>query len=47
MNKPSSDSAEGLAAGLPYLLKQGFMFVRLDQVNLEQLPEKGHPALSQ
>lgn len=44
MNKPSSDSAEGLAVGLPYLLKQGFVFVRLDQVDLEQLPDKNLPA---
>ncbi len=40
MNKPDSDSAEGLAAGLAYLLKSGFVFVRLDQVDLRQLPEK-------
>ncbi|GAB1232660.1 polysaccharide deacetylase family protein [Ferrigenium sp. UT4] len=39
MNKPSSDSAEGLAVGLDYLLKQGFLFVRLDQVDLQQLPK--------
>jgi len=40
MNKPQSDSAEGLAVGLAYLLKAGFVFVRLDQVDLMQLPEK-------
>ena len=40
MNKPDSDSAEGLAAGLAYLLKSGFVFVRLDQVDLKELPEK-------
>jgi len=40
MNKPDSDSAEGLSAGLDYLLKQGFTFVRLDQVELTMLPEK-------
>lgn len=40
MNRPDSDSAEGLAAGLAYLLKSGFVFVRLDQVDLRQLPEK-------
>ena len=40
MNKPASDSAEGLAVGLPYLLKKGFVFVRLDQVDLEELPAK-------
>lgn len=34
MNKPSSESAEGLSVALLHLLKQGFVFVRLDQVNL-------------
>jgi peptidoglycan/xylan/chitin deacetylase (PgdA/CDA1 family) len=40
MNKPESDSAEGLAAGLAYLLKAGFVFVRLNQVDLKEIPEK-------
>jgi peptidoglycan/xylan/chitin deacetylase (PgdA/CDA1 family) len=40
MNKPESDSAEGLAVGLAYLLKAGFVFVRLDQVDLKQIPER-------
>lgn len=40
MNKPASDTAEGLAAGLPYLLKAGFVFVRLDQVDLRETPDK-------
>jgi peptidoglycan/xylan/chitin deacetylase (PgdA/CDA1 family) len=40
MNKPESDSAKGLAVGLAYLLKQGFVFVRLDQVDLEVIPEQ-------
>ncbi len=40
MNKPSSDSAEGLAAGLPLLLKAGFVFVRLDSADLREIPEK-------
>lgn len=40
MNKPASDSAEGLAVGLTYLLKAGFVFVRLDQVDLVEMPEK-------
>jgi peptidoglycan/xylan/chitin deacetylase (PgdA/CDA1 family) len=40
MNKPESDSAEGLAVGLTYLLKAGFVFVRLDQVDLKVIPEK-------
>lgn len=38
MNKPASDSAEGLSAGLTHLLKNGFVFVRLDQVNLKEVP---------
>lgn len=37
MNKPASDTAEGLAVGLAYLLEQGFVFVRLDQIELEQI----------
>ncbi len=40
MNKPESDTAEGLAAGLVYLLKAGFVFVRLDQVELVKVPDK-------
>ncbi|HEY6093590.1 MAG TPA: polysaccharide deacetylase family protein [Gallionellaceae bacterium] len=40
MNKPASDSAKGLAVGLAALLKQGFVFVRLDQVTLTQIPMK-------
>lgn len=39
MNKPASDSAEGLAVGLASLLKAGFVFVRLDQVELNVVPE--------
>ena len=35
MNKPASDSAEGLSVGLLQLLRQGFVFVRLDQVVLQ------------
>ena len=38
MNKPASDSAEGLSAGLIHLLKAGYVFVRLDQVNLQVVP---------
>jgi hypothetical protein len=38
MNKPASDSAEGLALGLTELLKTGFQFVRLDKVKLIQMP---------
>ena len=40
MNKPASDTAEGLAVGLAYLLKKGFLFVRLDQVDLKEMPKK-------
>jgi peptidoglycan/xylan/chitin deacetylase (PgdA/CDA1 family) len=38
MNKPASDSAEGLSAGIMALLKSGFVFVRLDQVDLKVSP---------
>ena len=38
MNRPASDSAEGLSLGLIELLKQGFHFVRLDQVKLVSIP---------
>ena len=40
MNKPASDSAEGLSVGLTHLLSKGFVFVRLDQVNLKEIPQK-------
>jgi len=39
MNKPASDSAEGLSAGLLHLIGKGFVFVRLDQVALEVMPK--------
>lgn len=35
MNKPASDTAEGLSVGLADLLRNGFRFVRLDEVQLE------------
>ena len=38
MNKPESSTAEGLAPGLLELLRRGFVFVRLDQVNLQTVP---------
>lgn len=38
MNKPASDSAEGLSVGLLQLLRQGYRFVRLDQVGLQASP---------
>lgn len=37
MNRPVSDTAEGLAVGLAYLIKDGFVFVRLDQVDLKEI----------
>jgi peptidoglycan/xylan/chitin deacetylase (PgdA/CDA1 family) len=40
MNRPASDTAKGLAAGLTYLRKAGFDFVRLDQVDLKVIPQK-------
>jgi peptidoglycan/xylan/chitin deacetylase (PgdA/CDA1 family) len=40
MNKPASDTAEGLAVGLAYLIKAGFSFVRLDQVVLKEINKK-------
>lgn len=47
MNKPASDSAEGLSSGLVQLLKNGFVFVRLDQVELQEIVDrpvtKPHP----
>lgn len=39
MNKPASDTAEGLAPALRHLLDNGFVFVRLDQIKLKELPE--------
>lgn len=35
MNKPQSDTAEALSTGLLALLKRGFVFVRLDQVQVQ------------
>jgi peptidoglycan/xylan/chitin deacetylase (PgdA/CDA1 family) len=40
MNKPASDTAKGLSVGLTYLLKAGFVFVRLDQVDLREISQK-------
>lgn len=39
MNKPDSQTAQGLAAGLQALVDQGFVFVRLDQVGLQLVPD--------
>jgi peptidoglycan/xylan/chitin deacetylase (PgdA/CDA1 family) len=41
MNKPAGDSAEGLSVGLIQLLKKGYVFVRLDQVDLKVIPGTG------
>jgi peptidoglycan/xylan/chitin deacetylase (PgdA/CDA1 family) len=38
MNKPASQTAEGLSSGLLALLRRGFVFVRLDQVDLRVVP---------
>jgi peptidoglycan/xylan/chitin deacetylase (PgdA/CDA1 family) len=38
MNKPDSDTAEGLAPSLIALVRRGLVFVRLDQVELKQIP---------
>jgi peptidoglycan/xylan/chitin deacetylase (PgdA/CDA1 family) len=36
MNKPDSDTAQGLSEGLPEILGRGLVFVRLDQVELKE-----------
>ena len=38
MNKPASDTAEGMSIGLIELLRRGLVFVRLDQVDLVDIP---------
>ncbi len=38
MNRPKGQTAEGLAPSILELLKRGFTFVRLDQVDLEPVP---------
>jgi len=40
MNKPDSDTAEALAVGLAALKRQGYVFVRLDQVELQVVGPK-------
>lgn len=37
MNKPASDTAEGLSSSLLQLLKNGFVFIRLDNVDLQEI----------
>lgn len=39
MNKPASDTAEGLSAGLTELLRRGLVFVRLDEVDLTEVKD--------
>lgn len=39
MNRPTSDSAEGLSIALDGVQRAGCTFVRLDQVKLEVVPE--------
>jgi len=39
MNKPAGDSAEGLSVALLDLLRLGFVFVRLDQVDLQAIQD--------
>lgn len=41
MNKPASDTAEGLSDGLLDVLRRGLVFVRLDQVELMQVKPAG------
>lgn len=38
MNKPRSDSAEGLSDGLSWLTARGFRFIKLNQANVRDLP---------
>lgn len=38
LNRPASDTAKGLAEGLPLLIDQGFRFVRLDAVEVRVIP---------
>lgn len=39
MNRPSSDTAEGLSVSIKYLQGKGFIFVRLDQADLKEIPK--------
>jgi hypothetical protein len=41
MNKPPGDTAEGMSDGLIELLRRGLVFVRLDQVDLVEVPADG------
>lgn len=43
MNHPESDTARALIDGLVALRRQGFVFVRLDQADLQPVAPVGHP----
>ena len=38
MNKPASDTAEGLAIGLKWMLAEGFRFTKLGDLRIEPVP---------
>jgi peptidoglycan/xylan/chitin deacetylase (PgdA/CDA1 family) len=40
LNKPDSETAEGLAVGLKQLLDQGFRFVKLNEAQVEPAPKR-------
>ncbi|HVY05573.1 MAG TPA: polysaccharide deacetylase family protein [Burkholderiales bacterium] len=40
LNKPASDTAEGLAESLPWLLDRGFRFIKLDEATVKPLQKK-------
>lgn len=42
MNRPASDTAEGLSVSLTHLLQKGFVFVRLDQVSIRAVTTKSN-----
>jgi peptidoglycan/xylan/chitin deacetylase (PgdA/CDA1 family) len=44
MNKPHSDTAEGLSTGLIEILRRGLVFVRLDEVDLAEISALPHHA---
>lgn len=41
LNKPDSETAEGLAVGLKQLLNQGFRFVKLNETGVRSQPKRG------
>jgi hypothetical protein len=41
LNKPGSETAEGLAVGLKQLLDRGFRFVKLNDTGVRPQPERG------